>query len=124
MSLRTRVVSTHDQSTPRSSTINFNNEDFLEMIRKIVKEEIENHEENVGEIIKSQLENMNSRLGRISQEVVNITKSLEFTQEQLVKELTKLKYGVGKIQTDVKDIEYNVLDPEYVMEKLIELEDR
>ena len=34
------------------------------MIRKIVKEEIENHEENVGEIIKSQLENMNNRLGR------------------------------------------------------------
>ena len=124
MSLKTRVVSTHDQSTPRSSTINFNNEDFLEMIRKIVKEEIENHEENVGEIIKSQLENMNNRLGRTSQEVVNITKSLEFTQEQLVKELTKLKYGVGKIQTDVKDIEYDVLDPEYVMEKLIELEDR
>ena len=124
MSLRTRVVSTHGQSTPRSSTINFNNEDFLEMIRKIVKEEIENHEENVGEIIKSQLENMNNRLGRISQEVVNVTKSLEFMQEQLVKELTKLKYGVGKIQTDVKDIEYDVLDPEYVMEKLIELEDR
>ena len=53
------------------------------MVRKIFKEEIENHEEKVGQIITAQLENMNNRLDRISQEVVDITKSLKFTQEQL-----------------------------------------
>ena len=124
MSLRTRQVLTHDQSTPCSSATNFNNEEFLEMIRKIVKEEIKNHEEKVGEIIKAQLENTNNRLDRISQEVVDITKSLGFTQEQLDEELAKLKNDVGKIQTDMKYIEDDLLDPEYVMEKLIELEDR
>ena len=94
------------------------------MIREIVKEEIKNHEEKVGEIIKAQLENTNNRLDRISQEVVDITKSLEFTQEQLDEELAKLKNDVGKIQTDMKYIEDDLLDSEYVMGKLIELEDR
>ena len=121
MSLRTRQ---HDQSTPCSSATNFNNEELLDMIRKIVKEEIKNHEEKVGEINKAQLENTNNRLDRISQEVVDITKSLEFTQEQLDEELAKLKNYVGKIQTDMKYIEDNLLDPKYVMGKLIELEDR
>ena len=124
MSLRTRQVSTHDQSTPCSSATNFNDEEFLEMIREIVKEEIKNHEEKVGKIIKVQLENTNHRLDRISQEVVDITKSLEFTQEQLDEESAKLKNDVRKIQTDMKYIEDDLLDPEYVMGKLIELEDR
>ena len=74
------------------------------MIRKIVKEEIEKHEEKIGDIIKTQLENTTDRLQRISQEVVSITKSLEFTQEQLDEELAKLKKDVGKNQTDINDI--------------------
>ena len=80
MSLRTIQVSTHDQNTPCSLATNFNVEEFLEMIRKIFKEEIKNHGEKVGEIIKAQLENTNNWLDRTSQEVVDITKSLEFTQ--------------------------------------------
>ena len=56
------------------------------------------------------------------QEVVDITKSLEFTQEQFDEELVKLKNDVGKIQTDIKDIEHNLLGPEYIMGKLIELD--
>ena len=74
------------------------------MIRKIVKEEIEKHEEKIGDIINTQLENTTDRLERISQEVVSITKSLEFTQEQLDEELAKLKKDVGKNQTDINDI--------------------
>ena len=74
------------------------------MIRKIVKEEIEKHEEKIGDIINTQLENTTDRLERISQEVVRITKSLEFTQEQLDEELAKLKKDVGKNQTDINDI--------------------
>ena len=69
------------------------------MIRKIVTEEIENQEKG-GEIIKPQLENTSHQLDRTLHEVVDITKSLEFMQEQLDEELAKLKNGVGKIQTD------------------------
>ena len=74
------------------------------MIKNIFNEKIENHGEKVGKIIKAQLENMNNRLDRKSQEVVGITKSLEFTQEKLDEELSRLKNDVGKIQADIKNI--------------------
>ena len=79
------------------------------MIKKIFNEKIENHGEKVGKIIKAQLENMNNRLDRKSQEVVGITKSLEFTQEKLDEELSRLKNGVGKIQADIKNIQDDLL---------------
>ena len=45
-------------------------------------------------------------------------------QEQLDEKLAKLKNDVGKIQADIKDIELDLLDMDYFMETLIELEDR
>lgn len=79
------------------------------MIKNIFNEKIENHGEKVGKIIKAQLENMNNRLDRKSQEVVGITKSLEFTQEKLDEELSRLKNDVGKIQADIKNIQDDLL---------------
>ena len=79
------------------------------MIKNIFNEKIENHGEKVGKIIKAQLENMNNRLDRNSQEVVGITKSLEFTQEKLDEELSRLKNDVGKIQADIKNIQDDLL---------------
>ena len=79
------------------------------MIKNIFNEKIENHGEKVCKIIKAQLENMNNRLDRKSQEVVGITKSLEFTQEKLDEELSRLKNDVGKIQADIKNIQDDLL---------------
>ena len=36
--------------------------------------------------------------------------------------ISQTKSDVGKIQTDIKDIRSDLLDPEFVTEKLIELE--
>ena len=99
MSLRNRqVLIQEDNTTLRSSWTNDKDKEFLETIRKIVKEEIENHEEKVREIIKTHLENMNNRLDKISQEIIEITKSLEFTQGQLDEELTKIKNDMGNFK--------------------------
>ena len=125
MSLKNRqVLIQEDNTIPRSSSTNDQDEEFLETIRKIVKEEIENHEKKVGEIIKTYLENMNNQLDRIYQEEFEITKSLELTQGQLDEELTKIKNDVGKLQAGIKELYEDLLDPDFVTEKLIELEDR
>ena len=92
--------------------------------RKIVREELKNHQEKVSEIIKSQLTNTNECLDKISQEVVEITKSLEFTQEELHDGLANVKNDIKKVQTDLREIEDDLLDPTFVMEKLTELKDR
>ena len=121
ISLRTRQASA---ATPATPAIEENNEDLLETIRKTVREELKDHQEKVSEIIKSQLTNINERLDKISQEVVEITKSLEFTQEELHDGLANVKNDIKKVQTDLREIEDDLLDPTFVMEKLTELEDR
>ena len=45
-------------------------------------------------------------------------------REQLNEELVKLKNDVGKVQTNIKHIEYDLLDSDYDTGKLIELQDR
>ena len=67
---------------------------------------------------------MNNQLDRISQEIFEITKSLEFTQGQLDKELTKIKNDIGNLQAGIKELGEDLLDPDFVAEKLIELEGR
>ena len=61
---------------------------------------------------------------RISQEVFEITKCLEFTQGQLDEEQTKIKNDIGKLQASIKELDKDLLDPDFATEKLIELEDR
>ena len=73
VSLRTQQAAAATPATEENS------EDLIETIRKIVREVLEDHQEKVSEIIKSHLTNSNERLGKISQEVADLTNSLEFT---------------------------------------------
>ena len=53
MSLRNRqVLIQEDNTTPRSSSTNDKDEEFLETIRKIVKEEIEITREKLAKLLK------------------------------------------------------------------------
>ena len=72
-----QVLIQEDNTTPDLHQQMIKMKSFLETIRKIVKEEVENHEEKVSEIIKTHLENTNNPLDRISQEAFETTKSLE-----------------------------------------------
>ena len=91
ISLKSRQAATATPTTPATEE---NNEDLIQIIRKIVREELEDHQEKVGEIIKSQLANTNERLDQISQEVVEVTKSLEFSQEELHDGLANVKNDI------------------------------
>ena len=119
--LRTRQAA---PATPTTQATEENNEVLIETIRKIVTEELEDHQEKLCEIIKSQLTDTNECLDKISQEVADLTKSLEFTQEELHDGLANVKNNIKKIQTDLREIKDDLLDPTFVLEKLIELENR
>ena len=75
-------------------------------------------------IIKSQLTNTNELLDQIPQEVVDLTKTLEFNQGELHDGLAGVKNDIKKVQTDLWEIEDNLLDPDIAMEKLTKVEDR
>ena len=57
-SLRTREAAAATPTTPPTEENN-ENKDLLETTRKVVREELEDHQEKVSKIIKSQLTNSN-----------------------------------------------------------------
>ena len=113
------------QNTPTTSLQRDNsNDEAVNKIRDIIKEELREHEKKLNEILKSQLQNTNERLDKISNEMLEITKSLEFTQGKLDEEIAIVKNDISKIKSDMQVLEDDLLDPNEVSKKLLELEDR
>ena len=79
------------QNTPKTLNETNNKEELVNIIRKVVKEELEDHEKKFCEILKSHLERANQRLNKISDEVVEFTKSFEFTQAERKEEIANIK---------------------------------
>ena len=108
------------QNTPTTPSANeaLNNEELVNIIREVVKEEFAHHEKKFSEILKSHLETTNQRLNEISGEVLELTKSLEFTQGEVKEEITCIKDDLNQVKTDLQELREDVTN------KLIELEDR
>ena len=107
-------------NSPQTPSIQNKHDELIETIREIVKEELENQQEKIKEIIKLELTTTNERLDKISKEVADLTESIEFTQGKV----KDIKEDISQVQTNLQHIEDDMLDPDYDMEKLIELEDR
>ena len=70
------------------------------------------------------METSNQRLNKVLDEVVELTKSLEFTQAEVKEEITNVKDDLNQVKTEIQEIGEDVLNLDYVTNKLIELEDR
>ena len=122
MTLRSSSVM---QNTPSTSVQSDDkNDEFVNTIRDIIKEDLGEHEKKLNEILKSQLQNTNERLDKISNEVLEITKVLELTKGKPDDEPAIVKNEISKIKSDLQVLEDDLLDPNKVSKKLIELEDR
>ena len=64
MSLRSSQLSI--QNAPNTPNETNDNEELVNIIRKVVKEELEDHKKKLCEILKSHLETANQRLNKIS----------------------------------------------------------
>ena len=108
-------------ATPATPATEENSEDLIKTIREIATEELHDLQEKISEIIKSQLTKTNECLDKISQKVVDITKSL--TQRELHDGFAGVKNDIKKVQTDLRETD-DLLYPNFVMEKIMQLEDR
>ena len=54
-------------------------------------------------MIKLHLQSTNERLDKISMDVIEVTKSLEFTQSMFDEELDTVKYDIKKLASDIKE---------------------
>ena len=86
--------------------------------------ELEDHEKKFCEILKSYLETANQRLNRILDEVVELIRSLEFTQAELKEEIANIKGDLNQVETEIQELGEDVLDRDYATNKLTELENR
>ena len=68
--------------------------------------------------MKFQLQNTIEHLDEISIEVLEITKSLEFTQKKLDQELVIVKNDISKIKSDMQVLKDDLLDPNELPKKL------
>ena len=108
MSLRSRKAQTaHNTRTTPSSTKLRNDDDLVNTIRRVFKEEFEVHENKINDIIKTNMEAVNVRLNTISEKVHEITKSLKFTQNKFDEELAIVKNNMKKVKSDMKEITEN-----------------
>ena len=65
-------------NTPSTPNLLENDEkSLIDTIRKIVKEEFQEHETKINEMISNNLENTNGHLDKIYKEMTELTKSLE-----------------------------------------------
>ena len=115
MPLRTRktqqvqnIPETSAPTTP-ASTNTANDDELVNTIRRVFQEDFKVHERKINDTTKSNMELTNDHLNKISAEVVKITKSFEFIQ--------------NKLDEEMKDLTEDLLDPNLVPDKLMELED-
>ena len=73
-----------------------------EPIRKVVKKELAVHEIVMKEIISANIKNTNDRLDNIIKEILDLKESLEFTQDQMKDDFSKIKKEVKKLDKDIK----------------------
>ena len=114
LSVQTRQASS--QQTPTTSGPNSDQEDIVITIKKIIKERFDKHGKKIDEMIKLHLQSTNERLHKISKDVIEVTKSLEFTQSTQGEELGSVKNDIEKLALDMKELENDLSDPNEVSE--------
>ena len=93
-------------------------------IKNIINKEFGKLEKKIDAMIKLHLKSTNERLEKIPKDVTEVKKSLEFTQSILYEKLSTVKNDIKILASEMKELENDLLDPNEVLEKLIELEDR
>ena len=92
MSRRSRKAQgPHNTPTTPSFTKLRNDDELVNTITRVFKEEFEVHENKINYIIKTNMEAVNARLNNISEEVDEVTKSQEFTQNKFDEKLAIVK---------------------------------
>ena len=106
------------------SGVNEEGDLLIDIIRKVVKEELLNHDIKIKELIDTNVKNTNERLDQLSSDINDLKESLEFTEQDIDNKLIKGENELKDLKTDVKAIENDLLNPDEVSDKLVELEDR
>ena len=106
-------------------------EPITKLIKKVFEDEFKKQEKNLAKIISGNLEMTMQEIMCLKNEVNELRKSMEFTQNNLVERVNNVEENMCKVKEDLKEIYEYQVDPDYVNDsltdirnKLTELEDR
>ena len=109
----------------------FFNEENMKVIQNIFKEEFEKQEKNIGNLISGnfkitmeEIKKSQDKIKNLGKEIRDLRSSLEFTKSALEEKVKKLEERCENMDTELKEFYNNQIDPEYVFNKLVDLEDR
>ena len=109
----------------------FFNEENMKVIRNMFKEEFEKQEKNIGNLISAnfqitmeEIKKSQDEIKTLGKEICDLKSSLEFTENVLEGKVKKLEERCENMETELQEFYNNQIDPEYVYNKLVDLEDR
>ena len=109
----------------------FFNEKNIKVIRNIFQEEFEKQEKNIGnlvsvnfKIIMEEIKESQDKIKNLGKEICDLRSSLEFTDNVLEEKVKKVEEQCKNMETELQEFYNNQIDPEYVYNKLVDLEDR
>ena len=109
----------------------FFNEENMKVIRNIFKEEFEKQEKNIGNLISAnfkitmeEIKKSQDEIKNLGKEICDLRSSLEFTENVLEEKVKKLEERCENMETELQEFHNNQIDPDYIYNKLVDLEDR
>ena len=102
----------------------FTEENMKTLIKEIFQEEFKNQAENITNLICGNFKLTMQEIYGLKNEVNDLRKSLEFTQNKLEEKVDNIEKRMEKLVSDIQENYEYQIDPKYVQDKLTELEDR
>ena len=99
-------------------------ERLTELIKSIFKEEFEIQRKNIVTLIRGNFEITMQEIKKVNNEINELKTSIEHKDEVLQERMEKIEEKYDHINSKVNKYYEYQMDPQYVEEKLIELEDR
>ena len=107
------------------------NEENMKVIRNIFKEEFRKQEKNISNLIIAnfkitirEIKKSQDEIKNLGKEICGLRSNLEFTQSRLEEKVKKLEERCENIETELQEFYNSQIDPEYVYNKLVDVEDR
>ena len=109
----------------------FFNVENMKIIQNIFKEDFEKQGKNIRNSISAnfkttveEVKKSQNEIKNLGKEICDLRSSLEFTKNVLEVKLRKLEEWCENIETELQEFYNNLNYPEYVYNKLVDLEDR
>ena len=99
-------------------------ERITKLIKKVFEDEFKKQEQNLAKVISGNLEITMQEIESLKNEVKELKKCMEFTQNDLEERVKKCRENMCKLKKDRKEIYEYQIDPGYVNDSLTDIRNR